>query len=173
LLDPDRRPAQASLLPQAELAAATFRPQSVGWNQQMAQVPSCEQSGLVDPLQCIVLRSVAAMARTEQAADTATGQRIAGRVVSADGYGIPGVTLIASRVGAVSAERGKVDSSTARPQAYARLRAVSGVNGAYSFDGLADGVYMIRSNKHDNYASLRITVRSGSDYADLILVEEN
>jgi hypothetical protein len=105
------------------------------------------------------------------AADSVDTLRIAGRVISAEGYGLPGVTLIATRIGN-SGVQGASDSAALEAGTYTRYRAVSGPDGFFAFENLPDGDYTVRNNRHDDFASVRITVRAGVEYADLVLERE-
>lgn len=155
----------------AELAAASFRPPaSIRRNGRLPPEP-CRPPRVNDPFQCILLTRLEAVIASIPASESAGGKRIAGRVLSAAGHGIPGVTLIAWRIGAgarQTADRLELDPS-APP---ARYRAVSGAGGAYAFEDLPAGEYSIRSYRHDEFASLRITVSAGEQSADLVLLAD-
>jgi hypothetical protein len=155
----------------SDLASATFRPRAVTRERYLTVSERCDL-GLGDArLRCGVGVSLGGPTSARGADDPSPGLSISGRVITAEGYGIPGVTLIASRIGAV-ADTGESDSSQVRTARYTRYRAVSGADGSYQFADIPDGDYTIRNNKHDDYGSVRITVRAGVQYADLVLEEE-
>jgi hypothetical protein len=98
--------------------------------------------------------------------DSDPGLAIAGRVLSADGAGIAGVTLTATPI--VASDSDSLRYSTGP----ARYRTVSDANGAYFFAGLPEGHYTVRSNRHDNYPSVRISVSAGIEQANIVLSSE-
>ncbi len=95
------------------------------------------------------------------AARSASGHAISGRVLTAEGVGLSGVTIVAAP-----------ERLTAKPDPDAgtlRFWTVTDSRGAYSLDGMPDGEYTIRSQAHGPYPSARISARAGVDYADLVM----
>jgi hypothetical protein len=92
---------------------------------------------------------------------------ISGRVMGSDGFGLNGVTVIASPVPGSDA-----DQSPNSGAASVRYRTVSDSAGFYSFRRLPDGDYTIRNNEHGPYPATRISAHTGVDYADLVLREK-
>jgi hypothetical protein len=107
---------------------------------------------------------------TEKRRDTAEPalmSSISGRVMGSDGFGLNGVTVIASPVPGSDA-----DQSPNSGAASVRYRTVSDSVGLYSFRRLPDGDYTIRNNEHGPYPATRISAHTGVDYADLVLREK-
>lgn len=94
-----------------------------------------------------------------------SGHTISGRVLTGDGIGLDGVTVIASP------ERLRdtriADSETLR------FWTVTNSLGAYSLSGLPAGEYTIRSRARGPYRSARYTARTGVDYADLVMSRDS
>jgi protocatechuate 3,4-dioxygenase beta subunit len=153
----------------SDLASATFRPQAVTRHRYLTLSQRCELGLADDSLRCNPKAAHGGSVRDEQ--EVTPEHEISGRVLTADGLGIPGVTLIASRIGVYAADQ-RSDPSEPGKESYTRYRAVSKAGGFYSFSDIPDGDYAIRSNKHDNYASVRITVHTDVEFADLVLEEE-
>ena len=99
------------------------------------------------------------------ASDSASGYTISGHVLTTEGVGLNGVTIVASP------ERLKgqqiPDSETLR------FWTVTDSLGAYSLDGLPDGEYTIRSSTQGPYRSARISARAGVNYADLVVSQDS
>jgi protocatechuate 3,4-dioxygenase beta subunit len=89
---------------------------------------------------------------------------ISGRVLTAAGVGLGGVTVTAS------AERLAGDSIPDSEKL--RFRTMTNSLGAYSLHGLPEGEYTIRSGAHEGYPSARTAARAGVDYADLVVARE-
>ena len=98
---------------------------------------------------------------TGDAAGSVSRYTISGHVLTTDGLGLNGVTIIASP------ERLKAqripDAETLR------FWTVTDSLGAYSLDGLPDGEYTIRTGTQGPYRSARISARAGVNYADLVV----
>jgi hypothetical protein len=102
--------------------------------------------------------------------DDAAGYRISGRVSAHDGFGIAGVSLVASRMGfpgATASER-----MAGEPGGFRRYQAITRDDGSYTFDDIAEGSYRIQTARHGAYVPMRITARTGVDYADIVLSEQ-
>ena len=86
---------------------------------------------------------------------------ISGRVLTEDGKGVPGVTIVASpeRLSGQSRESAET----------LRFWTTTDYNGAYSLQGLPDGEFKIQSSKAGENQPARIAARTGVDYADLII----
>jgi hypothetical protein len=91
-----------------------------------------------------------------------SGYTISGQVLTAEGIGLGGVSIVASperlKAEQIIPDAGKL-----------RFRTQTDSLGAYSLDGLPDGEYTIRSSTHGSYQSARISVRAGVNYADLVV----
>lgn len=98
--------------------------------------------------------------------DRAESYSISGHVLTAEGKGLGGVTIVASP------ERidGWVKSANTETL---RFWTRTDSFGAYSFDGLPDGDYSIRVSQQPPYRAARITARSGIDFADLIVERDS
>jgi hypothetical protein len=98
---------------------------------------------------------------SDAASGSASRYTISGHVLTTEGVGLKGVTIVASP------ERLKdtrfPDSETLR------FWTVTDSLGAYSLGGLPDGEYTIRSGTQAPYRSARISARAGVDYADLVV----
>jgi hypothetical protein len=97
--------------------------------------------------------------------DAGTSRAIAGRVLTDDGVGLPGVSIIARP------KRLKAGGSDAPGNV--RFWTVSDGRGRYSLDDLPEGEYTIRSRAKGPYPSKRISARTGVDYADLVLSQKS
>jgi len=100
-------------------------------------------------------------------AQSARAHVISGRVLSADGLGISGVTVLASPVRLYAGNRDTADAADVPP----RYRTVTDPGGFYSFTGLADGDYMVQTKAYGPYPAARISARAGVRYANLVLVQ--
>jgi protocatechuate 3,4-dioxygenase beta subunit len=100
--------------------------------------------------------------------DVVVPHEIAGRVMSAEGYGVPGISLVASRIDAAADADGSRDDG----ETYRHYQAVSSGDGSYVFSEIPEGDYVIRSGEVGDYGSTRISARTGTGYADIVLVEE-
>jgi hypothetical protein len=96
------------------------------------------------------------------ASDLASGYTISGRVLTPEGSGLDGITIIASP------ERLK-DQKNIPDAEKLRFSTVTDSLGAYSLDGLPNGEYTIRSRTQGPYPSARISARTGVNYADLVV----
>lgn len=92
---------------------------------------------------------------------SASGYTISGHVLTTEGVGLNGVTIVASPE-RLKGKR-KSDSETLR------FWTVTDSLGAYSLDGLPDGEYTVRSGTQGPYRSARISARAGVNYADLLV----
>jgi hypothetical protein len=94
-------------------------------------------------------------------------QVTSGRVIGPDGLGIGGVTVLAAAIRLYGSDAADADDISVR------YRTMSDTAGFYTFRGLPNGDYVIRTNRFGPYRSARISVRAGVNYADLVLLEEN
>jgi protocatechuate 3,4-dioxygenase beta subunit len=155
----------------SDLATATFNPRAITRARYTTVSDRCELGLAGASMRCTADSGRATSMRGAQSTDSVEGLKISGRVITTDGYGVPDVTLIASPIGRSGAE-GESDNTAVEASHYTRYRAVSAPDGTYVFGDLPAGDYAIRSNRHDRYASRRITVRAGVEYGDLVLEEE-
>jgi len=90
-------------------------------------------------------------------------QSISGHVLNGEGTGLAGVSVVASpkRMFAGSSS----DTGTLR------FWTATDALGAYTLDGLPDGEYLLRNAAHEEYPSTHITVRTGVDYANLVVLK--
>ncbi len=95
------------------------------------------------------------------AAQAAPAERIAGRVLTADGNGVAGVTVVASPE--------RLEDAGAAGSATLRFATVTDALGAYALDGLPAGEYAVRTQTHGPYPSTATTARTGVGYADLVV----
>jgi hypothetical protein len=102
---------------------------------------------------------------SDGAPGSASGRTISGHVLSDEGVGLYGVTILASP------ERLK-GQPIPRSETL-RFRTVTDSLGAYHLEGLPDGEYTIRSSAHGPYPSARISARAGVDYADLVVSQDS
>jgi protocatechuate 3,4-dioxygenase beta subunit len=86
---------------------------------------------------------------------------ISGRVLSADGQALEGVSLVA--------QPERLDDEAISLSKNLRFWTISDAFGTYSFSGLPAGEYMIRSARQGPYLPARVSARNGIDYADLIM----
>lgn len=94
-------------------------------------------------------------------AGSISGYTISGQVLTTDGDGLMGVSIVATPE--------RLKAGRAPDAGTLRFWTVTGSSGAYSLDGLPDGEYTIRSQAHGPYQSGRITARAGVNYADLVV----
>lgn len=99
-------------------------------------------------------------------ATASTGHEIRGRVIAADGLGVPGVSVLATSA------RLYGDSIEAR-NVLARYLTETDPGGAYSFTDLPDGEYLIRTSANGPYAAARLAVRAGARNADIVLASRD
>jgi hypothetical protein len=92
---------------------------------------------------------------------SASEYRISGRVLTTEGIGLNGVTIVASPE--------RLQDQPVSNSETLRFWTVTDSLGAYSFDRLPDGEYTIRSGTHGPYRSARISARTGVSYADLVV----
>ncbi len=95
------------------------------------------------------------------AAGSASGYAISGRVLTAEGAGLSGVTIVAAPE--------RLTGKSAPEAGTLRFWTVTDSLGAYSLNGIPDGEYTIRSRALGQYPSARISARVGVDYADLVV----
>lgn len=100
----------------------------------------------------------------KSSAATGSVSAISGRVLTAAGVGLSGITIVAAPERLTAQQVS--DSGTLR------FWTVTDSLGAYSLDGLPDGEYTIRSQSNDPYPSARISARAGVDYADLVVAPD-
>jgi hypothetical protein len=93
--------------------------------------------------------------------DSASGYTISGHVLTAEGTGLDGVSIVASPE--------RLKGKRIPDSGALRFWTVTDSLGAYSLDGLPDGEYMIRSGAQGKYPSARISARAGVNYADLVV----
>jgi hypothetical protein len=86
---------------------------------------------------------------------------ISGHVLTAEGLGLGGVTIVASP--------GRLKGMRIPDSERLRFWTLTDSLGAYSLDGIPDGEYTIRSGSQGPYRSARISARAGVDYADLVV----
>ena len=89
---------------------------------------------------------------------------ISGRVLNRAGTPVPGIKMEARATYLFDSEQGKL--------IYARTNqrmAVSGNDGTYAFERLADGEYHINTEATEHYSRAQISVRAGVDFVDLVL----
>jgi len=92
---------------------------------------------------------------------SSAGTAISGRVLTTEGVGLRGVTIVAAPE--------RLAASQETVSGTLRFWTVTDALGAYKLDGIPDGEYSIRSQSNDRYPSARISARSGVDYADLVV----
>ena len=97
----------------------------------------------------------------QSGSDFPSKNKIAGHVLTTDGSGLSGVTIVA-------APARLSDRQSPKPERM-RFWTVTDVLGAYSLDGLPEGEYQIRSGQTGSYQSARISARTGVGYADLVV----
>jgi hypothetical protein len=90
-----------------------------------------------------------------------TGGNISGRVMTTAGDGLPGLTIVASPE--------RINTLGTSASETLRFWTVTDMFGAYTFQGLPEGEYTIRSSKAGKHQSARTSARTGVDYADLIV----
>jgi hypothetical protein len=93
------------------------------------------------------------------------GQRIAGRILNAQGLGIEGVAVVATSIRLFDEE--PTDGND-----IVRLETETDSMGVYALEDLRSGDYMIQTSRHGAYHSVWASVRTGVQNADLVLVEE-
>jgi len=103
----------------------------------------------------------------DTAADESPRLAISGRVMTEDGLGVDGISVIASPTRLYRDEDAAGVTGPAR-----RYEAVTDSSGHYAFGGLPDGEYRVRAAAPEPYRSAWTTVRAGVAYADLVLVTE-
>jgi hypothetical protein len=86
---------------------------------------------------------------------------ISGRVITTAGHGLPGKTIVASPERIHGRETSALETL--------RFWTATDAFGAYSFRGLPEGEYTIRSSNAGKHQSARTSARTGVDYADLIV----
>lgn len=86
---------------------------------------------------------------------------ISGRVITTAGNELPGLTIVASPE--------RMNGRGANTLETLRFWTVTDMFGAYSFRGLPEGEYTIRSSNAGKHQSARTSARTGVDYADLII----
>jgi protocatechuate 3,4-dioxygenase beta subunit len=86
---------------------------------------------------------------------------ISGEVLSSEGESLEGVRVVALPE--------RLDNDTAEPSESLRFWTMTDPLGKYSFRGLPPGEYMIRSARLGPYYPARVSARTGSDYADLVM----
>jgi hypothetical protein len=101
-------------------------------------------------------------------AASAKGQITSGRVIGPDGLGIGAVTVLASAI-----PHGDNIEQADESARSVRYRTMTDSTGFYSFHDLPAGDYLIRTGAIENYRSVRISVRAGVTYADLVLKQED
>ena len=89
------------------------------------------------------------------------GGVISGRVMTAAGEGVPELTIVASPDRGSETEEERSETT--------RFWTATDMFGAYSFQGLPEGEYTIRSSNNGKYQSARTSARTGVDYADLVI----
>jgi protocatechuate 3,4-dioxygenase beta subunit len=89
------------------------------------------------------------------------GSSISGHVVSAEGQTLEGVSIVAMAV--------RLDDDAIELSENLRFWTLTDPLGAYEFRGLPAGEYAVRSARHGAYVPARISVRTGIDYADLVV----
>jgi hypothetical protein len=128
------------------------------------------QAGLADnPYRCqtgsydgtFIASEPGATAPSVAAKVAASGAAISGRVLTTEGVGIGGVTIVAAPE--------RITGQQVPDSGTLRFWTVTDSLGAYSLDGIPDGEYTIRSQTHGPFPSARISARSGVDYADLVV----
>jgi len=90
-----------------------------------------------------------------------SGQAISGRVLTAEGVGLGGITIVAAPERLAAGREAEAGTL--------RFWTVTDSLGAYSLDGIPDGEYSVRSRSSGAYPSARTSVRAGVDYADLVV----
>lgn len=100
-------------------------------------------------------------ASRQRSSVSASGHKISGRVMTAEGVGIDGVAIVAAPE--------RLEGQSVPDSGTLRFWTVTNSLGAYSLDELPDGEYTIRSQAHGPFPSARITARAGVDYADLVI----
>ena len=93
--------------------------------------------------------------------DDLEGPYISGRVISAQGETLEGVSIVALP------ERLEDDTITLSENL--RFWTTTDAQGGYSFDGIPAGEYMLRSARHGIYQPARVSARTGTEYADLVM----
>ena len=93
--------------------------------------------------------------------DEEEGSSISGRVLSAEGQALGGVSVIALP--------DRLEDAAIEVTDRLRFWTVTDSVGAYSFNGLPAGEYTIRSARQDSYQPSRVSARTGVDYADLVM----
>ncbi len=101
---------------------------------------------------------------TDEAPQLNKQYAIGGRVLNRAGEALAGIELIATARRLFGLPPGMAIPPSERVH-----RAVSGADGGYQFQQVADGEYQIRTLANDGYAPAQITVRAGVDFADLVL----
>mgnify|MGYP001828091754 FL=1 len=86
---------------------------------------------------------------------------ISGHVLSSEGESLEGVRIVALPQ--------RLDDESIKLSETLRFWTITGALGEYSFRGLPAGEYMIRSARQDPYHPARVSARTGSDYADLVM----
>ncbi|MGD8340546.1 MAG: carboxypeptidase-like regulatory domain-containing protein [Gammaproteobacteria bacterium] len=104
----------------------------------------------------------------DDGADDGLAHEISGRVMTPDGFGVGGVSIVATQIAATGAN----DSVAREPEPAMRFQSVSIDDGNYAFRDLPEGNYRIQSARHGRYGAVRITARTGVDYADIVLSEQ-
>ncbi len=92
---------------------------------------------------------------------------ISGRVLDQYGMAIPGVGLVATVQGLNAATPG-----LQIPVEYLQYRAISDVDGRYRFSPIVEGDYSVTAVSNGRYADAHIRVRSGTDFANIVLDRE-
>jgi hypothetical protein len=95
------------------------------------------------------------------ASQLTSDHKISGHVMTAEGVGLSGVTIVASPKRLNGDQQPKAEGL--------RFWTITDPLGAYSLNGLAEGEYTIRSRNQGTYRSARIDVRTGVNYADLVV----
>jgi protocatechuate 3,4-dioxygenase beta subunit len=97
--------------------------------------------------------------------DDKAGFLISGRVLSADGESLEGVSVVALPE--------RLDDDAIKLSDNLRFWTVTDTLGAYSFRGLPAGEYMIRSSRQGSYQPARVYARTGIDYANLVMARNS
>ena len=97
--------------------------------------------------------------------DSVPEETISGHVLTNEGAGLGGVRIVASPE--------RLDGPAIPVSGKLRFWTETDSRGAYTLNGLPAGEYTVRSGAHGVYQSTRISVRSGIDYADLVVTRNS
>ncbi len=113
-------------------------------------------------------RDAAEDPRQDEPARYPSGQfSIAGRVLDEDGYPVPGIELVARAQHLFG-----VDATAFQPGTLPEYVVYTGPDGSFSFQGLADGDYVVQTIAMNRYLPAQASVRAGNAGVDLVVLEQ-